>query len=335
MKKRTEKMLVLIIILFVLLVFFISLWVILYFQDFECPGFKLGVNFSKSYTEYLGLDWKKAYIDILDDLKIKNVRLSAPWNEIEPSSNQWNFSDLDWQVAEASKRDIDIVMVLGRRTPHWPECHDPQWIKDLPQPILVDDQLAMMKEIINRYKNNEHIKIWQVENEPLLNLFGVCPPSDLDFLRKEIAFVKTLDSRPVLITDSGELSLWLVAAKLGDLFGTTLYRVTYNPWFGYAYYHLPPAFYRLKSWLVSRSVDEVFVAELQAEPWAPGGILNLPLKEQALSMDAERLRNHVEYVKRTGFAGAYLWGAEWWLWMKDKKNDPSLWEMAKNIFNDQ
>lgn len=335
MKKRTEKMLVLIIILFVLLAFFISFWVILYFQDFERPGFKLGVNFSKSYTEYLGLDWKKAYIDILDDLKIKNVRLSAPWNEIEPSPNQWNFSDLDWQVAEASKRDIDIVMVLGRRTPHWPECHDPQWIKALPQPILSDDQLAMMKEIINRYKNNEHIKIWQVENEPLLNLFGVCPPSDLDFLRKEIAFVKTLDSRPVLITDSGELSLWLVAAKLGDLFGTTLYRVTYNPWFGYAYYHLPPAFYRFKSWLVSRSVDEVFVAELQAEPWAPGGILNLPLEEQALSMDAERLRNHVNYVKRTGFAGAYLWGAEWWLWLKDKKNDSTLWEEAKSIFSEK
>jgi hypothetical protein len=267
----------------------------------------------------------------LDELKVKNVRLAAPWNEIEPQKDVWDFSALDWQIKSAADRRVDVVLTIGRRTPHWPECHDPEWIKKLPTSYVVDRQLRMMKKIVERYKNYSNIKIWQVENEPLLNVFGVCPAADFDLLRKEAALVKTLDSRPVLITDSGELSFWTAAANAGDLFGTTLYRVTYNRWFGYFFYHLPPAFYRIKAWLVGLSPDNVYVSELQAEPWSTGGLLNMPLNEQKISMDAERLVNHVNFARQTGFSGAYLWGAEWWLWLKEQGDD-SVWQTAKALF---
>ncbi|MFH0779644.1 MAG: hypothetical protein V1928_02170 [Parcubacteria group bacterium] len=316
-------------------------WSYFYFQSFEVKNFQLGVNFSKSYSEYLGLDWQKTYLAILDDLKVKNVRVSAPWNEIEPASlagnarqalGRWNFTGLDWQVKEAEKRGVNLILIVGRRTPHWPECHDPAWIKPLAPELVADRQMEMIAAVVDRYKDYSSIKIWQVENEPLLDVFGKCPPGDIDLLRKEIALVKTLDSRPVMITDSGEIGDWTAAANIGDLFGTTLYRVTHNPFLGYFYYHLPPVFYNLKARLVGQRPSRALISELQAEPWAPQGILNTSLENQKISMDARRLASQADYGRRTGFSGAYLWGAEWWYWLKEKQNDDTLWKTAKNIF---
>lgn len=333
MRKITKHFVRLGITLVVLFVVAIAAWVFFYFHSYAQDNFKIGVNFSKAYSEYLGLSWQKAYVAILDELKVKNIRLSAPWNEIEPIEDHWVFTDLDWQVNEAVKRNVDIVLVLGRRTPHWPECHDPVWVTGLPQEIVVDSQLEMMKKVVEHYKNVRQITVWQVENEPMLDVFGSCPPSDIDLLRKEVALVKNLDDRPILITDSGELSFWAAAANTGDLFGTTMYRVTYNPYLGYLYYHLPPVFYNTKARLVGKNPQEVLVSELQAEPWAPEGLLNVSLEEQQISMDGARLVNHVNYAKRTGFAGAYLWGAEWWYWLREKKGINELWATAQEIFN--
>jgi len=335
MGKVKTKIIEYLIVLFVLFVIIISAGAILYFFNFEQAQAKLGVNFSKSYAEYLGLDWQKTYLAILDDLKVKDVRLAAPWNELEKEKDVWNFEDLDWQVKEAAKRNVDVVLTVGRRTPHWPECHDPGWLKNLPDELAVKRQLNMVKTVIERYKKHGNIKVWQVENEPLLNVFGVCPKSDLELLRKEIALVKTLDDRPVMVTDSGELSLWIVSANLGDLFGSTMYRVTYNKWLGYLYYHLPPAFYTIKATMVGLPLQRAIVSELQAEPWAPNGLLNTSQEEQKKSMDAERLVNHVNYATRTGFSKIYLWGAEWWYWLKTVKNNDSLWLTARQIFQKQ
>ncbi|KKQ79423.1 MAG: hypothetical protein UT02_C0036G0003 [Parcubacteria group bacterium GW2011_GWC2_38_7] len=333
MKKITKHLLRLGIVLVILFVLIISSWIFFYYRDYSQTDFKLGVNFSKSYAEYLNLNWQQTYLAILDDLKVKNVRLSAPWKEIEPIEDHWVFTDLDWQVAEAAKRNVDVILVLGRRTPHWPECHDPVWIAGLPSEIIVDRQLKMMTKVIDHYKNKKNITVWQVENEPMLDVFGVCPPSDINLLRREVTMVKNLDDRPVLITDSGELSFWAAAANTGDLFGTTMYRVTYNPFMGYAFYHLPPIFYNIKAKLAGKNPSEVFVSELQAEPWAPQGLLDVSLDEQQLSMDGPRLINHVNFAKRTGFAGAYLWGAEWWYWLKEKHEVSEMWETARKIFS--
>ena len=43
------------------------------------------------------------------------------------------------------------------------------------------------------------------------------------FLEKEVELVKKLDSNhPVVVSDSGEFSLWLRAAQLGDVVSTTM-----------------------------------------------------------------------------------------------------------------
>ena len=42
--------------------------------------------------------------------------------------------------------------------------------------------MRTITETINRYKDNQAIKAWQVENEPFLKGFGECPKLDKEFL---------------------------------------------------------------------------------------------------------------------------------------------------------
>ena len=92
-----------------------------------------GVTFSKKYALEMGLDWRAAYLAVLDDLKVKHLRIPAYWDEIESEEGKLNFSDLDWQLAEAERREAWVVLSIGYRLPRWPECHIPDWAKDKPR----------------------------------------------------------------------------------------------------------------------------------------------------------------------------------------------------------
>jgi len=322
------------------LIFAIAIFLaILFIPYFNQPKpITFGVTFSKPYAEELGLDWQKTYLAILDDLKVKNIRLVAYWHEVEPEKDKFDFSNLDWQIERAEERGVKVILTIGEKVPRWPECHYPLWLEKNKKDVVQGETFKMIREVVLHYKEKNNIKIWQVQNEPLFFLFGECPffPSK-KFLKEEIELVRSLDSRPILITDSGELSSWLRSAHLGDYFGTTMYRVVWHPWIGFFYYDyiLPPAFYRIKARIAGRSPDKVIISELQAEAWGEKkGILSLPLSEQKKSMDVERLKKNLDFASRTGFSYAYLWGAEYWYWLKEKMGDDSLWEVGKKIWKE-
>ena len=63
-----------------------------------------GVTFSKKQAESLGLDWKAAYMAMLDDLKVRKLRIPAYWDEIEATNNVYFWDDLDWQIEKASEK---------------------------------------------------------------------------------------------------------------------------------------------------------------------------------------------------------------------------------------
>jgi len=291
-----------------------------------------GVTFSKLYATQSGLDWRQAYSEILDDLKIKKIRLVAYWEEIESQPEIFSFSDLDWQVAQAKARNAQIILALGRKTPRWPECHEPAWSSSQDMALRNQNLLNYIKETVERYKNNSAIFAWQVENEPFLN-FGDCPPLDVGLLDSEIALVKSLDSRPIIVTDSGELSLWVWAAKRGDIFGTTMYRLVWQDKVGSYKYPLPPAFFRIKERLTRVFVGlkkRFVVIELQAEPWGPRLAYDLPISQQLELMSYKEFTSLINYAKKTGFSEYYLWGAEWWYWMK-QNGHPEYWEYIKDL----
>ncbi len=294
---------------------------------------KLGVTFSSRYATDLGLDWHETYLALLDDMGVKKLRIPVYWDLVEKNPGEYDYADVDWQLDEAAKRHADVILSIGQRVPRWPECHIPQWAMS-DTAIRQQALLRHLERTVERYRDRGEIVTWQVENEPFLTFFGECPPLQKEFLEQEVALVKNLDTRPVLLTDSGELSLWFRAAKRGDVFGTTMYRHIYKDGIGYFTYPVGPNFFLFKEWLTRLLTDQehFLVIELQAEPWANGWVGTLPLEEQFRTMDEKKLQENVEYAKRVGFPEIYLWGGEWWYFLKTKKDYPAVWETAKELF---
>lgn len=294
----------------------------------------LGMTFSSRYATDLGLDWRAAYIAHLDDLGVRHLRLPAYWDLIEAEEGKYDFADLDWQLDEAAKRNARVILTVGQRVPRWPECHIPEWAK-ADERKRQQKLLQMIRTTVERYEGRPVIASWQVENEPFLSQFGICPPLEVSFLESEIALVKELDpARPVIVTDSGELSLWVHAAARGDIFGTTLYRHIWKKPLGYVTYPIGPYFFKTKELLVKLLTDQenFMVIELQAEPWANGWVGNVALQEQFQTMDEKKLLENIDYAKRVGFREIYLWGGEWWYWLKVQKDYPALWETGRELF---
>jgi len=291
------------------------------------------VSFSAKQTDSLNLKMEDVYLAILDELGVKKIRLSAYWDVIEPASDKFDFKDLDWQIDEAERHDAKVLLAVGRKLPRWPECFMPDWARGLGISEQNERVIKMVRTVIERYRHRQIIVAWQLENEPFVKWFGECPKPDSNMLRKELALVRELSNKPVVITDSGELSTWRRAANFADYFGTTMYRVTWNPYYGYGFYPLPPAFYRMKARLWDLEPAKILITELQAEPWPPGkSLIDTSLDEQSHSLDLQRLRRNISFARQTGFGEVYLWGAEWWYWLKEKQNHPEFWEEAKTLF---
>lgn len=309
-----------------------------FFVGYTSPSQEIlwGVNFSGRHAENLGLDWKETYLALLDDLGVKRVKLNTQWDRLEPKQDIFDFENLDWQVKEAEERGVKILLIVGMKTSRWPECHIPEWASTFSREKQQEEIKELLTAVVGRYKTSPAVWGWQVENEPLFP-YGECPWKDKEFLKTEVALVKSLDpGRPVVVSDSGEWSLWFEVAKIGDVVGTTLYR---KVWFDelnlYTPYPLPPVFYHRKAKLVGKLFGKkVINIELQAEPWGPGLLYDLPLEEQEKTMNPDRFRNVIEYAKKTGLGEFYFWGAEWWFWLKETHNDDAIWNEARRLFHE-
>jgi hypothetical protein len=322
--------------LFIILIFLLIF--ISYFFVGSAPQakeIKWGINFSQKQAKNLGLDWRKAYLALFEDLKVKDVKLATYWDLIEMEEGKYNFEDLDWQIKTAEEKGADLLLVIGMKTPRWPECHIPEWAKGLNKGERQEKVLELINQIILKYRDSASIWAWQVENEPFFP-FGECQKVDKNFLKKEIKLVKSLDikARPVLISDSGEWSFWIQSARLGDIVGTTMYK---KVWFKelktYVRYPFPPVFYWRKAQIIKKLFNkEVIAIELQAEPWCSNLIYNCGLAEQEKTMNLEQFRKNIEFAKNTGLKEFYLWGGEWWYWLKEKQGKPEIWNEAEKLF---
>jgi len=294
-----------------------------------------GVNFSQKHAQNFGINWKESYLALLDDLKVKNIKLITHWDLIEPKKDVYFFDDLDWQIKTAEEKEVKILLVIGMKTGRWPECHIPDWANGLSKEEQQKEILELIEKIVLKYGDRISIDAWQVENEPFFP-FGECPWTDINFLKKEIELVKSLDlkNRPVIISDSGEGSFWIRAARLGDIVGTTMYKKVWFHQLGiYIHYPFPPIFYWRKAQLIKKLFGKKVISiELQAEPWGPTLLYTSPLEEQEKTMDLEQFRQNIEFAKKTGLDTFYLWGGEWWFWLKEKQNRSEIWQEAKKLF---
>ena len=313
----------------------VLVYAFLWLSSFKKYPVDYGISFSIGHSIHLGLDWKKVYNDILTDLKPKYLRLSAPWSDVEKEKDQFDFSNIDYMMSKAEETDTKVTLVIGQKSPRWPECHVPKWTSTLSRAEYQERLLIYIEKVVKRYQNNLALEYWQVENEPFINFqFGDCQNFRSDLVDEEINLVNYLDPPHwVIVTDSGELGFWKKTAKYGDIFGTTLYRIVRTPkgliW---SYDWLPASFYRFKAIFSGIHLENMYVSELQAEPWFTGvGPTETPLEEQMKTMNIKRLNKHVDFVEKIGVSRAYLWGVEWWYWMAEKHDDKSYVDFAKNL----
>ncbi len=296
-----------------------------------------GATFSKKQAEQLNLDWKLVFWKIINEMNFKVLRIPFYWDEIEIKPGEYDFSNYVWMINQATNKNIEIVPVIGRRVPRWPECHTPKFYQDLSEQEIKEKIFAFLTQEIKFFKNYKNIKKWQLENEPFADFFGECPPTNKELLKAEINFVKILDqTRPILITESGELSSWIDGAKLGDILGVSIYRQTWNKNWGWFNYPLSPAFYYFKAQIVKLLTrnKKIINTELQVEPWAQNNDLTkMDLFDQFYSMDLNQVKKNIKFAKRAGFEENYLWGIEWWWWLGQKHGNWEFWEFGKTLIH--
>ena len=339
-----------------------------------------GVTFSKKYAEELGLDWQKAYLEILDDLQVKKIRLPVYWDDVEREIGRYSWEPYDWMIAEAEKRNVKLIVALGVKLPRWPECHIPLWAteeqrnteteeqknKEIPKPRrtvgagtpvprlqagmaagglateglgaekqrneIEDLFLPFLRDAILRYRNYNSVESWQIENEPyFFREFGVCPEIREEFLIKEFDLAKQIGGRAVMSTESGEMGNWEQMINKVDILGISLYRVTWNKWVGYLFYPLTPIFYREKIRVLRPFFEDIVLSELQVEPWSFKKITEMPLDEQFKTMNLRQLKSNIDFSRRIGADEVYLWGVEWWYYMKNLGHD-EFWREGEELF---
>jgi len=298
----------------------------------------LGVSFIADYATYLGLDAHTTYQAILNDLHVKHLRLVSYWSDIEPTQGTYNFTELDYEMAQAEAHGAQVTLAIGLRQPRYPECHAPSWVNtSKPENTWTPQLNSFMQTVVNRYKNSPALQSYQLENE-FFNTFGACNNFDRTRLNNELAMVKKLDPKhPVIITRSDNYAGFSLRKPLPDEIGISVYRRVWNTALIHRYFQYPfPSWYYAflagSQQLLTGKASVLH--ELQTEPWPPNGqdILHTSLAEQNKTFDAERLKTTVNFAKQTGLKQIDMWGAEYWYYRMTVEHDPSVWNTAKTIF---
>ena len=302
-----------------------------------------GVVFSFKQAENLGLNPRATFLAMLEDLKPKSLRAIAYWDRVERVDDEFDFSELDFQLQEAEKRNIKTTLIIGEKVPRWPECHYPGWLSLAQSDEKRQEEvLEYLQTVVNRYKNYPQLEFWQLENEPSL-AFGKCPGFNKKAFEQKLKLLKSLSEKPVMVTTSGELDTWLRAFLYGDKIGFSVYRrffVSLPSLAGLSFkrvglnYPLPPEFYKAKSDFYGLAFKkQTMVTEFQLEPWLDKNLKDASFEEQFKELDFEDFKNQIEYARKIGVQRVYFWGTEWWYWLKQNNHPEFLDYVQQKVFN--
>lgn len=309
---------------------------------------ELGITFSHRHLKYLGLNLDVS-LNAAMILGVKWVRLCCYWDEIEGKENMFNFDEIKKVVKFFSKNKINIILTVGMKSPRYPEYYFPNWINKkiifseeknigINSEYLLDRTLNFIKKTVNEFAGERAIKIWQIENEPLDPSGELSSSIDASFLEKEVRLVRSLDdSRKVMINLWGNLlgfrKLYPVAIRLADIVGVDLYMRCPVSIFNFLNFYTGPFDSKTRMSRISETIKnsgkELYVAELQAEPWEIDEIVTL--KDNPSSFLPSHFSKNLDYARKMNPEVVLLWGFEYWL-MRKEKGDSRYWNEAIKIF---
>lgn len=331
---KIKLILLVILILLISTMYAIARW---YIYSESSKPLNLGVSFIPDYAQSLGVD-PEANLKALLGIKVKQYRLVSYWSDIEPSPGQFDFTQLDWQFKDIQAARGKIILNLGLRQPRWPECHLPNWAESEPASVWQPELNTFIAAVVNRYKDSPSLISYQLENEYFLKGFGDCTNFSRSRLISEYNIVKSLDpNKPIILGRSNNAVGIPIGNPTPDLYSISIYKRVWDAGFSHRYLEYPfPAWYYGFLAGLQRIIDhrDMMIGELQAEAWPPNGktIPETSLSEQNKSMNAKRLTARFKYGEATGMRNIDLWGAEYWYYRLTVLHDPSLWNVAKQEF---
>lgn len=306
------------------------------FPKVENPNY--GVSFSVKRARELGVDPHANLTALLTDIGIKNYRLMSYWDEYEKERGKFDFSELDWEINEIAKHGGTVSLSIGLRQPRWPECHAPSWSYELKGNAWKQALYSYMETVVKRYENNTTVISWQLENEAYNTWFGTCDPPDDQRVKEEFSLVRKWSKKPLWMSLSDQHG-YPLNQPVPDEYGYSVYRWVWNDKFPpsgtYLIYPTPVWYHRLRAVIIKAYTGkDIFIHELQLEPWGPTDTKGLSVKEQDKSMSLQQIHDSLSYAREIGAKDIYTWGGEWWYWRKEN-GDPSVWNTVKHEFETQ
>lgn len=346
----------------------VSLWIILVnitrLRGVPLPRKQVfyGFSFNPYVFEQLGLNWHSAYLKLIDSFDWEWVRLSFYWNKMVDENNVLKLDDLWFQINEAEKRNINVVLVVGVKAPFYPEVYAPAELTKhftLGENIKADSPtgktiLKVESELVPIIATSSAITYWQVENEPFagpVNNWQI----DISLLEEEMKLVRRLDpmNRPIILTHPAPYpfdSNWkklLNLLKSGDVLGVNYFPKTRTPdiinfnLFGkhlkvkwpefvniptYIWGPFSPDFKKVAK-IVSNNGNKLWVMEMQAEPYLTK--FN-EVKGKIFVFQPEDIVKSDNQIRKSGINHIGLWGAHWWL-LTAERGDSSWIEAVQQI----
>mgnify|MGYP001163398380 CR=1 FL=1 len=305
----------------------------------------IGASFSHPHLEYLKINPQNALKEF-KKLGFRWIRLGCYWNEIEKTPGKFNFKKIISLMNFCQKNRINVILTIGMKAPRYPEYYLPLWIdqsnlgklskigiknKTITQPLY-----RFIKQSVLALKNYSCLKVWQVENEPLSPAGKNHWRISLPLLKEEINLVKNLDKkRKILLNYWGEAiflpKLLESVRKLEvDIIGfDTYFKTPINiPLIKKTFYHraFSPKKIRKLTKQLKEQGKEVWIAELQAEPWEPGELITK--KSNPPSFSPQDLGKNLQKAINWEVDGILFWGFEYWLWRKIS-GDARYWQQAE------
>ncbi|OGD95539.1 hypothetical protein A3A48_00805 [Candidatus Curtissbacteria bacterium RIFCSPLOWO2_01_FULL_37_9] len=331
------------------------------------PAFEpmYGFSFSFEQARWYGLNPRESFIQLLEEVDFKWIRLPFFWDQMTTDGEfNNNFDDLRFAIEEAQKRNIDVIVALGAKTPYYPEYHWPKEIEKqvkFGRRITIDhpvakDILYIDRRVVKELSVYDNIIYWQVENEPLI---GNVNKWKIDFalIKAEVEVVRSTDSkkRPIILNHAAtgfydrSWQKLLPILRAGDVFAVNAFFKTkgidlitasilgqeiHFPWPDYlvwpvqSWFLLSPNFESIKN-QVEKNGAKFWIMEMQSEPY----INNLKAaNNSSFFLNPKDIITEDHFLKSYKVESIGFWGVHFWQF-REKHGDSTWIDTAKSIIN--